>query len=178
MSVLSGDVQLRKFGGGNVSYISAGIGLDVSAGVRIRGRNSTGASVIHIDVDPEAKTLQTTSSDITYDGNTMHHDGDEEDWIAPTLLNNWVNFGPGWATAGYRKSANGDVHVRLMVKDGTLGTSVFTLPAGYRPDATRVLAGTANGGTAARWDIDTDGSVTIVTGGSTVFSALECVFRP
>lgn len=58
-------------------------------------------------------------------------------WIAPTLLNSWVNFGGGYSTVGYRKVGS-LVTIRGLVKGGvtTDGTEIFTLPAGFRPPAT------------------------------------------
>jgi len=53
--------------------------------------------------------------------------------IAPTLNGTWVNYGAGTATAGYFKDSYGMVHIRGRVKDGVTGTSVFTLPVGFRP---------------------------------------------
>ena len=55
-------------------------------------------------------------------------------WIAPTLLNGWVNFGSGYNPAGYYKDALGVVHLQGFIKDGTVGAAdVFVLPVGYRP---------------------------------------------
>lgn len=51
---------------------------------------------------------------------------------APTLTNSWVNFGSTYATAGYWKDAEGMVHCTGMVKSGTVGSAIFTLPVGYR----------------------------------------------
>ncbi len=56
-----------------------------------------------------------------------------EAWIAPTLLNSWVNFGGVTSPVGYYKDATGRVWLRGVLKSGTLNTSAFTLPAGYRP---------------------------------------------
>lgn len=68
-------------------------------------------------------------------------------WTAPTLLNSWVNFGGAFANAGYRKDANGFVHLRGLIKSGTTtgGTVLFNLPAGYRPSAGVVFPVASNG---------------------------------
>ena len=63
-------------------------------------------------------------------------------WTAPTLLNSWVNFGSGYANAGYRKDpATGLVYLRGMISSGTTtnGTVILNLPAGFRP-ANAILA--------------------------------------
>ena len=59
----------------------------------------------------------------------------QEAWIAPTLLNGWINFGSGYETAGYYKDEFGVVHLKGLIRTGTTtaGTILFTLPVGYRP---------------------------------------------
>jgi hypothetical protein len=63
-------------------------------------------------------------------------------WNAPTLLNSWVNFGAPWAVAAYAIDSNGIVTIRGNIKNGTTtnGTTVLTLPSGYRPPATLEFA--------------------------------------
>lgn len=57
----------------------------------------------------------------------------QETWIAPTLLNSWVDFGGEYNPAGYFKDSLGIVHIRGLVKDGTLPGTIFVLPESYRP---------------------------------------------
>jgi hypothetical protein len=64
----------------------------------------------------------------------------QEDWIAPTLLNSWVNYGGGYETVGYMKDSLGFVHLKGLVKTGTIGLKFFTLPVGYRPAAVCIFA--------------------------------------
>lgn len=52
-------------------------------------------------------------------------------WIAPTLLNSWVNVGGTAQVAQYRKVGN-RVYLRGVVQNGT-SSPIFILPAGYRP---------------------------------------------
>jgi hypothetical protein len=57
-------------------------------------------------------------------------------WIAPTLLNSWVNFGGGYSTAGYKiNRGERSISIKGFIKSGTTaaGTVLFTLPVGYRP---------------------------------------------
>jgi hypothetical protein len=53
--------------------------------------------------------------------------------IAPVLLNAWVNFGSPFANVGFWKDDQGIVHLCGAVKSGTLATSGFYLPIGYKP---------------------------------------------
>lgn len=48
--------------------------------------------------------------------------------------NSWVNFDSGaTSTAGYMKDSLGFVHLKGLVKSGTIGQIIFILPTGYRP---------------------------------------------
>ena len=66
----------------------------------------------------------------------------QEAWIAPTLLNGWVNYGGGEEIAGYFKDEFGFVHLKGLIKSGTTtsGTVLFTLPITYRPSKNRYFA--------------------------------------
>jgi hypothetical protein len=67
-------------------------------------------------------------------GQGIFYAADGHNWLTPTLLNSWVNFGGVWPAVQYYKYPDGDVGVRGVVKSGTAGT-IFTLPVGYRPPA-------------------------------------------
>lgn len=53
-------------------------------------------------------------------------------WINATLENGWVSYGTSWYPASYMKDSDGFVHLRGLIKSGTLGATALTLPAGYR----------------------------------------------
>lgn len=59
----------------------------------------------------------------------------QESWSAPSLLNSWTNVGGGNVEAGFMMDRNGRVHIRGHLGGGTTtdGTTIFTLPSGYRP---------------------------------------------
>ena len=67
-------------------------------------------------------------------------------WIAPTLLNGWVNVGAGTNPTGYGKSG-GLILLRGLIKNGT-ANPLFTLPAGYRPANDTVLTTITYNGSA------------------------------
>lgn len=91
------------------------------------------------------------------------------DWILPTLLNNWVNFGSSFNAAEYRKDQNDVVYLRGTVKNGTLNSVGFNLPTGYRPSTNRVFATVANGA-FAYVVIYTDGNVLFASASNVSFS--------
>lgn len=87
-------------------------------------------------------------------------------WTAPTLLNSWVNFGSPYDTAAYMIDTLGFVHLKGMVKSGTVGAPIFALPAGYRPAANCIFAIDSNSAYGNIW-IESGGNVTINTGSNT-----------
>lgn len=58
---------------------------------------------------------------------------------APAFTNGWSNFGGAFATAAFMRK-NGVTYLRGFVKSGTIGSAIFTLPAGYRPSEQRVFS--------------------------------------
>jgi hypothetical protein len=94
----------------------------------------------------------------------------EEDsgWVAPTLLNGWVNYDAIYGPTGYRRK-NGVVYLRGLVKDGTLSTAIFTLPVGFRPVSPPIrLFATLADDLVNRIDVDgTTGSVVCAPGDAT-----------
>lgn len=80
----------------------------------------------------------------------------------PAFGGSWVNFGGSDQVAQYRRV--GDmVQLRGVVKDGTSGATMFTLPTGYRPPATHhwvQFSATSTG--AATLNVDSAGLVTVL----------------
>jgi hypothetical protein len=85
----------------------------------------------------------------------------QDDWTAPALGFNWVNYGGGYNPVGYYKDRQGMVHLRGLIKNGPAGenATLFTLPAGYRPAARQLHATLTNDNVAGRIDITADGRV-------------------
>jgi hypothetical protein len=90
----------------------------------------------------------------------------QEDWEDATYLNSWITFSAtGWYPAQYMKDSMGFVHLRGMVKNGTIGQPVFNLPSGYRPSGSlaEMFATPYNGG-VGRIDVCSNGDVVIKDG--------------
>lgn len=96
-------------------------------------------------------------------------------WLTPTLLNSWINYDAGWAQARYYKDNTGTVFVEGVIKNGTIGTTAFILPTGYRPASGLIFSNISNGA-LGRISILNDGSVVTQTGSNTWFS-LVCSFK-
>ena len=105
-----------------------------------------------------------------------------EDWHEvgaenePPFENSWSNFGSGWDTAAFYKTID-RVYIKGLVAGGTLNTTVFTLPEGYRPSASQMLIGEENLYTHVRIKIGTDGTVTTNGGASNTYLSLWVSFR-
>lgn len=62
----------------------------------------------------------------------------------PSFQNSWSNFGTGWSEAGFFKDHQDVVYLKGTIDGGASGTTVFTLPAEYRPNQNLFLP-VANG---------------------------------
>ena len=101
----------------------------------------------------------------------------QEVWIAPTPLNSWADFGAGYAPAGYFKDTLGIVHLRGLIKNGSPSTStMFTLPAGSRPEYLTILAIVSNDA-LGELRIETNGNVSISVGNAAWVSLDGITFR-
>lgn len=100
----------------------------------------------------------------------------QESWTAPSLLNSWADYGGGYNPAGYFKDSLGIVHLRGLVKDGTIGQAIFTLPAGYRPATGEVFVVISNAA-LGRADVIAAGNVVATTGNNAWFSLDGITFR-
>ena len=99
-----------------------------------------------------------------------HEVGDTNE---PAFENSWVNFEGGYSTAAFYKDPYGRVHLRGMIKSGTVGAaSAFTLPESYRPPH-RLLFGTISNGGVGRVDILTSGGVRPLTPSNNTWVTLD-----
>ncbi len=104
----------------------------------------------------------------------------QENWIAPTFLNGWLNYGFEFNPAGYYRDRQGMVHLRGLVKrniPAVSGQVIFTLPNGYQPPFQELRVVMTNPNVAGRCDIDANGNVIIVTGDAGWFSLDGISFR-
>jgi hypothetical protein len=102
-----------------------------------------------------------------------------EAWHAvSTFTNSWANFGSGKPSASYFRDAAGIVHLKGLVKSGTIGSAAFTLPAGYRPLEDQLFAAVCGGGSDVFGSllVTSAGVVTPNTGSNAYFS-LNVSFR-
>ena len=86
----------------------------------------------------------------------------QPNWIAPTLLNGWVNYGGINDTVAYFKDSLGMIHLKGFMSGGTLGVSAFLLPVGYRPLLAATFATVAN---------NAIGAITVTSSGGVIMGA-------
>lgn len=95
----------------------------------------------------------------------------------PAFQNSWVNWGAPFASAGYYRDVNYWVRLQGVVRTGTDNTTIFTLPADYRPPFACHFSVSSNN-TIAYLRVGTDGTVRKVTGGSNIYVSLDGVTFP
>lgn len=99
-----------------------------------------------------------------------------EPFTAPALLNAWAVYGASFTPPGYYKDPDGVVHLRGLIKDGTVGLVAFTLPPGYRPSGTLIFSSITSTG-AGRLDVLATGDVVPQSGGNGYFTLSGMDFR-
>lgn len=122
---------------------------------------------------PQASTYTKTEVDAK---DALKAEKVQEAWIAPTLLNSWVNFGVGFNDAGYFKDQFGIVHLKGLIKSGTLGQPAFLLPVGYRIVGNNYMLCLSNGA-AGQLTITADGNVKPASGNNAWFSLEGITFK-
>ncbi|MGG2024207.1 hypothetical protein AB1282_00215 [Gottfriedia sp. S16(2024)] len=96
-------------------------------------------------------------------------------WTNLTLQNSWVNSGGTYPNASYRLNALGEVELRGSIKSGTVtsGTTIATLPVGFRPTHDRNYVVYSTDGTnyvLSTIQIMSTGTIRLFSGGNVVLS--------
>lgn len=93
-------------------------------------------------------------------------------WQAPVFQGAWVNYDTAsFNAAGYYRGFFNRVYLRGLVKLGAVPSTIFTLPAGYRPTKTEIVTVSSND-LYGQVRIQPDGQV-IVTVGSNAWVSLD-----
>jgi len=98
------------------------------------------------------------------------------DWIEPTLLNGWINFGAPFAGCSYFKDNFGIIHLRGVVKSGVIGQAFYNLPVGYRPSANIDVASCSNNAFCVI-TIEANGNIFPLSGNNQWVSLAGITFR-
>lgn len=92
------------------------------------------------------------------------------DNTAVNFLNGWTNYGSGYNNAGFMKDSDGFVHLKGLIRNGTVGQTAFILPVGYRPSSRPLIGTITSSLNVGRIDIQTSGAVTMQNGSSSWIS--------
>ncbi|KCZ70543.1 hypothetical protein ANME2D_02563 [Candidatus Methanoperedens nitroreducens] len=154
---LNNRVEITNRPGGRLSLWTAGAG-----------------DVFNITRDGKVGIGTTTPSERLEINGNMVISGEiiQESWIAPALENGWQKYDAIYNPPGYFRDKNGIVHLRGMVKMGGIGTSIFTLPKGYRPEYRELQPVQTNPNAIGRCDILPDGKV-VASGGNNGWFSLD-----
>lgn len=94
-------------------------------------------------------------------------------WTPPDFTNSWVNYDlTVYPAAGYYKDALNRIHLRGMIKNGTVNSAAFTLPAGFRPEL-RCLCASISADLIGRVDVLANGDVIPITPSVNTWVSLE-----
>lgn len=137
-------------------------------------KNESDEKYAAIDHNHDGRYYTKTQSDQRYAAINHNHDNvyakiAQESWTAPTLAGSWSAIGTGYNPPGYKKNTIMEAKLRGRIGGGTVGSTIWTLPTGYRPAATETHAAAAAGGTA-EIEIRTDGKIVLISGDPTWIS--------
>lgn len=145
------------------------VGIDKSTGNVTLNRGSSVSIYVDLSFDTGTVTNYMVGPQGPAGGNatanldTWHQVGTAGE---PAYQNSWVTY-PGWTGASFRKDPFGRVHLRGLIRNGTVGQPIFTLPVGCRPPSGLIIdaqAGEPNGN--ARMTIAADGTVSCASLGT------------
>lgn len=140
-------------GSSNISITKSGIAVKVMNGAKcfinnlIGQQNGTGIYCRYGSTfSYTSKTILNPTQDMDESSCIINSiNQTPEAWTEPTTLEgSWVNYGSGYANAGYMKDKLGFVHLKGLVKSGSMVDSIFILPSGYRPTANAIFAVPSN----------------------------------
>ena len=152
------------------------VGSSVNNTILITGNVATGAWTTPL-LDTSQTTNLTTGHALLAVGNNV---GIVTPWYeigvapAPSFGAGWSNTGGGFYNAAYTKDASGWVHLRGLV-NGTLGTTLFTLPVGFRPSSAIRFSTLYSTDSFACGSVDTTGIVTPGGSGAVLSFGLDGV---
>lgn len=160
------------FGGGitavgNTKY-SVGAGAYNTRAIMVLMTGNGG--IFEIYVSPVSTGADTN---VVWPAPFFRHDTGVNTWLAATYAGSWATFG-GFAAAYFKMPTN-QVRLRGQVTGGAVGTTIFTLPAGYRPPNTEQFAVATNTG-YGRVDVSNGGVVTLQSGGTGWVSLANITF--
>ncbi|MDD2871447.1 MAG: hypothetical protein PHS49_05645 [Candidatus Gracilibacteria bacterium] len=135
------------------------------AGIWFRKNNTLGINTSYVDLMRITETGNVGIGTTTPTAKLQVTGGqtvlEQQSWQNVTFQNGWVDYGVDYSPTSYFKDSNGVVHLRGLVKNGTIGVCAFTLPTGYRPPYRVLFTVQTNPNVASRFDIQASGCAVI-----------------
>ncbi|MGL4631651.1 MAG: LytR/AlgR family response regulator transcription factor [Leadbetterella sp.] len=184
-STPAGQLTLSKTNGGAAYFQSPATGNTTIDGFFV-GMGSSGDAYLfnYENTNLIFSTNGTDRMQLTAAGNLDFVGGGKivnEAFQSVFFQNSWGNQNAGYSTAQYYKDKEGRVHIKGVVVNGTAtisGSTIFTLPVGYRPFGNEQLVyNTFDGVTNRRVDIMPNGEVKSVNGGAALIFLDGISFR-
>lgn len=97
-------------------------------------------------------------------------------WENLTLQNGWTTYDSVYSAPSYIKTSDGVVVLKGLIKNSNTsaeGKVIATLPVSYRPSATLVFPSSAYLNSYARIDVNSNGEIIYISGGSETWLSLE-----
>lgn len=121
-------------------------------------------------------TISMSSADIDMNGNDIVDIGQiGESLSSLSFGSGWGNYGSGYANGQYKKVGDLVFVTGLVGRSSGSGTTIATLPSGYRPLARHTFSVRTNSGVGVV-DILTTGAIELVSGGATFTQLSGLVF--
>ncbi|NCQ53944.1 hypothetical protein COV88_02685 [Candidatus Saccharibacteria bacterium CG11_big_fil_rev_8_21_14_0_20_41_19] len=138
---------------------TSNVSVTISAAGTIAGRDVSQSGTVR-EISPNNNT--TVTGDVT--------------WSSFSMQNNWVNYGYEYNTQGYRRTKDGVVMLKGLIKrSGTItsGEIIATLPVGYRPSETLLFQTQTNPNVGSRVDIKANGDIAVLSPSDPGWLSLE-----
>lgn len=102
-----------------------------------------------------------------------------EDWKSLELQNDWIDYEGEHPPARYLLDPVGFVHLEASLKDGTItdGTTIASLPIGYRPKYKVPFVGYGSTGVIFTGEIRPDGDILGLNGLDATFTTFSAYFE-
>lgn len=170
---------MAKNNSSNQDYTNNSDGWDLSGGTTKRKLTVTGGDISLTGSGSNTYTFPASTDTLvgrTSSDTLTNKILTQSSWTAVTFQNSWVDFGGTAQTCAYLKDSMGFVHLKGLMKSGTIGAVAFNLPAGFRPLAFARFGSISNGSFGAI-DLSAAGDFTPAAGSNTSFSLDGITFR-
>jgi hypothetical protein len=139
------------------------------------GSPSAGDQRLFIDSADHVLKLKDSSGTVTPVGSGG---GGSISWTTVTsFANSWLDYGnASFYAVSYGKDSLGWVHLRGLLKSGTVGSAAFTLPSGFRPLKNVSFEVNSNESRGEVY-VNSDGTVVPQVGSNVYFFLNACYFQ-